>query len=68
MGEEHPSSLACASNLVLDLRAEKKSTEAKELSDHTYDAYVRALGREHPFTGACEENRRLVADFDPPLL
>ena len=29
---------------------------------------LRSLGREHPFAGAMAEGRRLVADFDPPLL
>jgi tetratricopeptide (TPR) repeat protein len=68
LGEEHPSTLACAANLVLDLRGEQETEEAEELAEHTINGYLRTLGREHPFTGAMTEGRRLVADFDPPLL
>lgn len=68
LGEEHPSTLSCASNLVLDLRAEQETEEAEELEEHTFTGYLRSLGREHAFTGAMAEGRRLVADFDPPLL
>ncbi|GAB3710319.1 FxSxx-COOH system tetratricopeptide repeat protein [Nocardiopsis nanhaiensis] len=68
LGEEHPSTLACATNLVLDLRGELETEEADELADQTFTGYVRTLGREHDFTNAMGEGRRLVADFDPPLL
>ncbi len=68
VGEDHPSALACASNLALDLRAAQDTVAAKELAERTHTAYVRTLGREHGFTSACEEGRRLVSDFDPPLL
>ena len=68
VGEDHPSALACASNLALDLRSARDTVAAKELAERTHTAYVRTLGREHGFTSACEEGRRLVSDFDPPLL
>ncbi|WP_026119750.1 FxSxx-COOH system tetratricopeptide repeat protein [Nocardiopsis ganjiahuensis] len=68
LGENHPSTLACASNLVLDLRGEQETEEAEALAERTLDGYLRTLGREHDFTGAMAEGRRLVADFDPPLL
>ena len=42
--------------------------EAEKLEEHTFTGYLRSLGREHAFTGAMAEGRRLVADFDPPLL
>ncbi|MEU3019468.1 MULTISPECIES: FxSxx-COOH system tetratricopeptide repeat protein [unclassified Nocardiopsis] len=68
LGEDHPSTLVSASNLVLDLRAEREPEEAEELAEQTFTGFLRVLGREHTFTTAAGEGRRLVADFDPPLL
>ncbi|GAB2503793.1 FxSxx-COOH system tetratricopeptide repeat protein [Nocardiopsis aegyptia] len=71
LNEDHPLALTCAANLALDLRAEGdpgEVAEAEALHAEILPMFSRVLGREHPFTQAVLEGRRLSYDFDPPLL
>ncbi|WP_304455358.1 FxSxx-COOH system tetratricopeptide repeat protein [Nocardiopsis sp. YSL2] len=71
LGEEHPLALTCAANLVLDLREEggpDDTAEADRLRAEILPMFSRVLGREHPFSQSALDGRRLVYDFDPPVL
>ncbi|MEU0491552.1 FxSxx-COOH system tetratricopeptide repeat protein [Nocardiopsis sp. NPDC006139] len=65
LGEEHPLTLNCAANLSLDLRAEDEAEQAEALREQVEPLFVRVHGREHQFTQAFLNGRRLHFDFDP---
>jgi hypothetical protein len=66
LGDDHPMTLGCAANTVVDLRAEGLNEEADRLSEDTLTRLRVALGDGHPDTVAAAEGRRLDFDFDPP--
>jgi len=66
LGEDHPLTIACAANLVHDLRAEGAGEEADRLAEDTLARYDRVLGLGHPDAKAFLDNRRLDFDIDPP--
>jgi hypothetical protein len=49
LGEDHPDTLAAASNLAVSLRA---AGESRELGEDTLARRRRVLGEDHPDTGA----------------
>jgi hypothetical protein len=63
---DHPLTLGCAANLVVDLRAEGAGDEAELLLADTMSRYEATLGAKHADTVAAAEGRRLDFDFDPP--
>ena len=48
LGEDHPSTLASASNLAADLRALGEVQAARDLDQDTLDRRRRVLGDDHP--------------------
>ena len=62
---QHPITLGCAANLVLDLRADGADEEADSLLARTTSGYERTFGTDHPLTEAVAARSRLDFDFDP---
>ena len=52
LGEDHPDTLAAASNLAVSLRAAGEYQAARELDEDTLARRRRVLGEDHPDTGA----------------
>jgi Tetratricopeptide repeat len=52
LGEDHPDTLAAASNLAVSLRAAGEYQAARELGEDTLARRRRVLGEDHPDTGA----------------
>ena len=52
LGEDHPGTLAAASNLAVSLRAAGEYQAARELDEDTLARRRRVLGEDHPDTGA----------------
>jgi hypothetical protein len=52
LGEDHPDTLAAASNLAVSLRAAGEYQAARELGEDTLARRRRDLGEDHPDTGA----------------
>ena len=52
LGEDHPDTLAAASNLAVSLRAAGEYQAARELDEDTLARCRRVLGEDHPDTGA----------------
>jgi hypothetical protein len=50
LGEDHPSTLASASNLAVDLRALGETQAARDLDEDTLARRRRVLGEGHPDT------------------
>jgi hypothetical protein len=65
IGPEHPSTLACSLNLAFDLAALGRQEESTTLFDNTINAYIRALGAEHPALTAARDRARANCDVDP---
>ena len=52
LGEDHPGTLAAASNLAVSLRAAGEYQAARELNEDILARRRRVLGEDHPDTGA----------------
>ena len=52
LGEDHPDTLAAASNLAVSLRAAGEYQAARERDEDTLARRRRVLGEDHPDTGA----------------
>ncbi|MGH3868867.1 MAG: tetratricopeptide repeat protein, partial [Pseudonocardiaceae bacterium] len=61
LGEDHPDTLASASNLACDLRALGHHEQARQLQQDTLTRSRRVLGDDHPRTLVSASN--LVADL-----
>jgi hypothetical protein len=64
VGEQHPTTMACAANLAADLA--KAGPKEEALREETLRNYRETRGMEHPDAVAAEECRHLDLDFDPP--
>jgi hypothetical protein len=60
LGEDHPATLASASELPIDLRALGEVQAARDLDQDTLDRRRRLLGEDHPDTLISVDN--LAAD------
>jgi len=56
LGEDHPDTLAAASNLAVSLRAAGEYQAARELAEDTLARRRRVLGEDHPDTLASADN------------
>lgn len=65
LGPTHPTTLACAANLAMDLRALKRSQEASDLFEDTLVKFRAILGEAHPATRAAAAGVRANCDIDP---
>jgi hypothetical protein len=66
MGHDHPLTLGCAANLVVDLRTGGADEQAEQLYADTLDRYAATLGLDYPDAANAAAGKRLDFDFDPP--
>ena len=66
MGEDYNLTLACAVNLIADMRADGLGDQADALQEDTQRRYDQGLGNDYPDASALSDGRRLNFDFDPP--
>ena len=64
LGEQHPSTLAIALNLSLDLRQDGADAESESLHARTVASFREVLGEDHPVTVAAGEYQRAICDAD----
>ncbi|MFI5841591.1 tetratricopeptide repeat protein [Catenuloplanes sp. NPDC051500] len=64
MGADHPSTLAAALNLAIDLRALGREPEAEALHQETVERYKRVLGVNHLATKEAADWKRANCDMD----
>ena len=64
VGEGHPTTLAIALNLSLDLRALGEESGAAVLHARTVEAFRRVLGEDHPATVGATQYVRANCDTD----
>ncbi|MFH8469996.1 FxSxx-COOH system tetratricopeptide repeat protein [Streptomyces sp. NPDC017991] len=64
-GAEHPLTLACASNLALDLRGLGRGGEADELERRAVQGFARVVREDHPWLVAAGRRRRIECDIAP---
>ena len=65
LSDNHPSTLAAALNLAIDLQELGRGEEAQALWTDTCDRYRRTLGEHHPATVDAELRVRANCDMDP---
>jgi tetratricopeptide (TPR) repeat protein len=68
LGDRHPTTLACAANHAMDLRALKRTGEASGLFEDTIHKFRQILGEAHPASRAAAAGVRANCDIDPLLL
>jgi len=59
VGQEHPLTLVCATNLASDLFALRETQAAYDQDADTWERAKRTLGEDHPSTLACASNLAL---------
>ena len=66
-GFDHPCTLATASNLSVDRRADGDPAGAEELHQEAIRLYDTTLGSEHPDSRMAMQYGRIVLDIEPMM-
>ncbi|WRT97986.1 FxSxx-COOH system tetratricopeptide repeat protein [Streptomyces violarus] len=64
-GQDHPLTLACTSNLALDLRGLGRGDEADILQRKAVEGFAAMLRNDHPWLQAARQRRRIECDVAP---